>query len=1510
MQAPPRARAQIIRALRNQQPSKVESWMGGLPEEWRARVAAAIARPPAGGDSSDEEPAAVEQEEASRAAAPAGVEPAAVEQPAARPPAQAQPAAVEQPAARPPAQAQPAAVEQPDARPPAQAQPAVVEQPDARPPAQHSSAEGPRPIGNEVLDQGAWSSCSAHACAAAASSALAAKYGVWVDARRLADQFMDRGCLSAQWPGHLLARVGALRLLVRERVFTCLFAARATSSFSEASWSVCRAAGWRLVVVVAKWGAPNSQGRAPTHSLLARRWGAAETGIRCINSRGEAAPYPLVRETDFERAYFVVARISDCAVPGQKGKEMPAPVPPMLADWARLIPRTRAVRELLSGWPAFSAGWTRGPSPPAGHFRRLNTSNVGPVDWASSDEENPNSRAPAQETLTQALGDILQRGGVASQAAPAAPAVSESGSPLDQVARIQKSVQDQCPTAGKGKQAVLSILKFLCEASISNNQLSNRRKLCVLLFIDGEAPSFDANAWELLTATGGLLAMVGGADRDPGAFECVVFQWSQVQPVAAGFLTNGPANVMQGLREFAKEHAAALQKTTNNNVWKGNWALRCGEMMGSFKKQWGSGSLRAPLAKLFLAHCETPKPQSKGAKCLDVYLDAQWDPAPAHRDNNCYVRVPWKYYWTPAELEAEGVVEADWADRLATFIQGLYFDNHGVFQLELAALHLAFAQVTSAKMTFQIGGGGGGKHAESQLQEHLFGTDHVHYLDCGAFQDRNEWRKECDGGASFLGDIWKRFVVDEALACRVNYGFNSSRKFGESKKKALVQLQRRIICCRIGRAQFVNDPKGVDHSKGWFLKIPQAELDPFLAHCAEGSIANCLRRQDNLMAVCPRVARGTAWLGTRLSGGHDAPPGEEDETHAEAAKLVVAAHKATPAKPVLKEYLFSRAGNVPLRQNLVDALEKSPVALFQRSDANAVRKLLVNYDSMVEAMVANGGDQAFGSWGDWGSPFDRVDSQANLTQGGAVEWCSMTLENMSDVTGREGRLATDFKCTEKPDFIGLMEYAKTGDDRGQQMLEAYLQRCEDAWVASGQGSSVSLQVPYQTKEWYKRKFARGPAGQKLSREAREVAFPDHVGSDAPCCHPRLFKVALQRAGVYSVDRFPMLARVCRFYKQWRSALSQYLGVPVEEAKVEIIKIFDGARPVAQVLWLLKLCSEVMDGVAAVLAHAEFAAYRQLYADRPSPDYSRMAAVLSQLEDDALMVLITSRRRVAATASEVLLFDGCLALATCFQQEALVRLAVATANEASCVEFAIQSWPSTSPDRLGVAVLHGCGSQICLLQTPVPDKGNFLLTAAWWAGMGAPMADLSPEDLAVLTMQEVNDNSLYSSQRDNSAATFFVPVHEHLIFEEVHSGRSVVVVEDPSRAGAPRHVYGLRCSNRELGLFDPAAPALVQVMQAEYYLDMAQGRNLVYYMLERRNRVSEAWRRFTKGEEVAARPSYSGEDLKDMFTNSTKTVEENNADKGPAGGASTDDGMSKTWQRRVVDPKINSDASVS
>ena len=69
-------------------------------------------------------------------------------------------------------------------------------------------------------------------------------------------------------------------------------------------------------------------------------------------------------------------------------------------------------------------------------------------------------------------------------------------------------------------------------------------------------------------------------------------------------------------------------------------------------------------------------------------------------------------------------------------------------------------------------------------------------MECGVFLDRQElcksaefaWNKanvriqEMDQHARFVADLWKRFVVDEEIDCRVNYGFTSKRKFGSSMK--------------------------------------------------------------------------------------------------------------------------------------------------------------------------------------------------------------------------------------------------------------------------------------------------------------------------------------------------------------------------------------------------------------------------------------------------------------------------------------------------------------------------------------------------------------------------------------------------------------------------------------------------------------------------------------------------------------------------------------------------------
>ena len=175
----------------------------------------------------------------------------------------------------------------------------------------------------------------------------------------------------------------------------------------------------------------------------------------------------------------------------------------------------------------------------------------------------------------------------------------------------------------------------------------------------------------------------------------------------------------------------------------------------------------------------------------------------------------------------------------------LYDKNEHVFQVKQCFLHAAFKRVSTSKFFFEIGKGGSGKGMEAYLEKVLFGDPQSAALDCGVFLDRQEFRKsaefawnkanvrvqEMDQHARFISDLWKRFLVDEEVDCRVNYGFTSKRKFGSSMKVQELnyenipviedgrdslggcdELKRRMLCLRMGKATFVPDAAAVDHS--------------------------------------------------------------------------------------------------------------------------------------------------------------------------------------------------------------------------------------------------------------------------------------------------------------------------------------------------------------------------------------------------------------------------------------------------------------------------------------------------------------------------------------------------------------------------------------------------------------------------------------------------------------------------------------------------------------------------
>ena len=69
-------------------------------------------------------------------------------------------------------------------------------------------------------------------------------------------------------------------------------------------------------------------------------------------------------------------------------------------------------------------------------------------------------------------------------------------------------------------------------------------------------------------------------------------------------------------------------------------------------------------------------------------------------------------------------------------------------------------------------------------------------------------------------------------------------------------------------------------------------------------------------------------------------------------------------------------------------------------------------------------------------------------------------------------------------------------------------------------------------------------------------------------HPQLLLREMQTN--YTEVPTPALERYCGNYVSWRNALAEYTGWGVEDAKIEIAKIFYGARPATELPFLAQL----------------------------------------------------------------------------------------------------------------------------------------------------------------------------------------------------------------------------------------------------------------------------------------------------------------------------------------------------
>ena len=894
-------------------------------------------------------------------------------------------------------------------------------------------------------------------------------------------------------------------------------------------------------------------------------------------------------------------------------------------------------------------------------------------------------------------------------------------------------------------------------------------------------------------------------------------------------------------------------------------------MLASFRQRLENYATPEALAKLFLKEWDSPTPTSKGVCFPDLYLNEHWDPAPKSPANDCSLMLDYPFYYEQAIHEDSKVSLQDFRERLRIFLQSLYYENEPGFQIKLYFMHAAFQKAATGKMIFQVGHGGDGKGMEAILDRALFGPSCSSTLDCGVFLDRMEFRKsaelawnkanirvqEMDKEGRFIADLWKRFVVDEEIDCRINYGFTSKRKIGRSmqaqelnyenipiieessdRKNSCEHTRRRIVCLRMGRATWTGDKDAVDHNNGVYQLIPQEELQQFLSHpvttalylrewCIpffkQTSQQECLRMINYLEDMDSSLAQDRDWLAARLSGGSAPPPDDIADMTDQANQLVAAVHAETPWHRVIRACLLHKCECLPGEIsstknkrtklfnffNFTEAVDSATSILFKQVDAACFHKLLVDWPRLVAAMQREGGDEVFGNWKTWGNAFDILRKQERW-DGAAFDMEKSAISAHSNGAPDIASMSYRVVCTltETVDLDALMRYAGTCTNRRPERLARYVQRHVEQEVCEGSLSTIN--VEYYRKPPSVRLLARGPAGQKLTREACSIAFGSHCAEiDAECCHPRLLQKKLMDLNLWTDEKFPMLDRFVKHFRHWRVGLAMYQDYSIQDAKIELIRIFYGGKPTIEAPFLLKLGDEVQEAARSLLRHSCAADLVNMYTDRRNPEFSRLSALLSK--DEAAM--LDKARLVTAENMQVLIFDGGLVRDDSVAAEVAIMKAVAS-NHQHGVPLSGKTW---SRDSTTVAQVFLRSEHVACKDCPhmIQRYGNCLLNAiasansdcalsGWEPDLDSPAFDLSAE---------FNTSMIYDSQRDSDAT--YRLVHENTADLQFYAKKSGQWICHQQLSKTDGHWCAV-CftSDWKVHILDPAAGSVMLSIQLD------------------------------------------------------------------------------------------------
>lgn len=579
---------------------------------------------------------------------------------------------------------------------------------------------------------------------------------------------------------------------------------------------------------------------------------------------------------------------------------------------------------------------------------------------------------------------------------------------------------------------------------------------------------------------------------------------------------------------------------------------------------------------------------------------------------NCYVHIPVSLAFRPSDDSV-----AKMRRFFATTFAGNPETRRADMALEVLALH---GKSVPPVILVYRGPRGDGKSTRTLLRDSFYGDAHCH-LSPSCFTVPEEFRKqggqvafarfvtmqECQGGMELIEDIFKKFISGEKLGCRPNYGASTTyysweftAKFWEMNLLTpsikgdpaeigdLESWVRRIFVGRM-MGSYITNTDDVNVEDKVFLSDP--ELRAFLT----SEEAKAVYARHFLMPFIRRYSEQDKMANGGLRPWTPAPSTPVQE---EAPRSIEAPWSVEQEQTCVRVHTWLRHHNTrrvagpsavnrcvilpgartmdgrrgaTTRADRLEAIVKDFPCLMKK-DSETFKVLNVDLEKMEALVALHGGQDVFGSYLEWGDPWAVKDDRNNdISAWEEVE------QDWSEVAQADCRTEAD-SLVEVVNLAALQEHAIKHIDRGQDILEAYINRCEHEGAdydhpTFGRGF-VTLMVQYYRKgEMPGRRYPHGVAAQLLTRQARRVAFTPHCCDvDIVNCHPSLLCRFLTSVG--KSQQFPLLTKYVEHPDAWRRLVHEYADIDLSEAKLQLIKVMYFAKPFTDLPMLLGLAREV------------------------------------------------------------------------------------------------------------------------------------------------------------------------------------------------------------------------------------------------------------------------------------------------------------------------------------------------